>query len=118
MKAMDKYDQGLVNAWLEAASDLGIRVVAPFQFRTQAGETLWCEAHVLDFGSPQGILVGNCESNQLLVLRESDGYAFSHLSRSYRSYSRECFIDMLNDWRWFGETGKEPSWYTGEPETI
>src|SRR5438552_296623 len=111
---MDKYNKDLVNAWLEAASDLGIRVVAPFLLTTASGETVWCEAHVLDFGGPNGIFIGNTDSKQLLVLQGCDGYAFSHLGHSYRSYSRESFIDMLNDWGWFGETGKEPTWFTGE----
>ncbi len=61
MSARDKYDKDLVNAWLEAASDLGIRVVAPFQLTTPNGEMVWCEAHVLDFGGPNGIFIGNTD---------------------------------------------------------
>src|ERR687896_631451 len=80
-------DRQIVDAWLEAAADLGIRVIAPFLFSTENGEAVLCEAHLPDFGGSNGILVGNCDSNQLVGLRLPDGYGYSHLGDSYRTYS-------------------------------
>jgi hypothetical protein len=53
-------DEEIVRAWLEAAKDLGIRVVAPFTLRSAAGDALY-EAHIVDFGGPKGTLVGVLE---------------------------------------------------------
>jgi hypothetical protein len=47
-------DEAMSKAWLKAAKDLGIRVVAPFTVRTSEGELGTYEAHVLDFGGPKG----------------------------------------------------------------
>jgi hypothetical protein len=45
-------------AWLEAETDLGIRVVAPFPVKFSEEESVLYEAHVLDFGGPMGMVVG------------------------------------------------------------
>jgi len=61
-------------AWLKAAKDLGIRVVAPFTVRTSEGELGTYEAHVLDFGGPKGTgsefshhLIGITKDNNLSI---------------------------------------------------
>ena len=106
-------DQSMANAWLEAADDLGIRVVAPFRLVTGDGE-VWFEAFIPDFGGPKGTIAGSIE-NPVPNSRQQLGYFPSDLGPSYRGYVRQFFIDTLNDWGWFGEEGKKPRWYTGQP---
>jgi hypothetical protein len=101
-------------AWQKAAADLGIRVVAPFALTTESGETKWFEAHISDFGGPNGTIVGKDDSG-FDDTRKRLGYYASNLSGSYRRYVRDLFVDTLNDWGWFGEQDKEPPWYTGKP---
>ncbi len=80
----------------------------------ESGEDRWYEAYIADFGGPDGTVVGN-RNNILDDVRKQHGYYVSNLFPSYRTYVRQHFIDTLNDWGWFGEKGKEPSWYTGKP---
>lgn len=109
-------DQQISCAWLQAAADLGIRVVAPFRLETEVGDIVEFEAHILDFGGPKGTVAGNQESEfGRAELRSRQGYYASNLFPSYRIYDRQHFIDTLNDWGWFGESGKEPPWFTGKP---
>jgi hypothetical protein len=107
-------DAEICQAWIRAGEDLGIRVVAPFSLATESGETIIYEAHILDFGGPKGTVIGNKDSDWD-SLRRDRGYYSSNLYPSYRRYDRQHFIDTLNDWVWFGQKGKEPSWYTGKP---
>jgi len=109
-----QFDIEICHAWTEAAADLGIRVVAPFAAAAEDGQAVIYEAHILDFGGPKGMLVGNQES-EFGGLRKALGYGYSILYPHYRKYDRQLFIDTLNDWGWCGEKGAEPSWYTGKP---
>jgi hypothetical protein len=100
-------------AWLDAASDLGIRVIAPYSMTMPDGSIAIAEAFVPDFGSPGGaiaISVGNPLGNDAKRI----GKWCSILYESYRVYDRELFIGTLDDWRWFGE-GNAPDWYSGKP---
>ena len=107
-------DQQISKAWLEAATDLGILVVAPFRLDVGEGEIVWFEAHIANFGSPNGTVVGNIEA-PVPGVRQIDGYFASDLGPAYRRYYRQYFMDTLNDWGWFGKDGQQPSWYTGQP---
>jgi hypothetical protein len=107
-------DQQISHAWRQAASDLGIRVVAPFKLVSERGEVKWFEAHILDFGGPKGT-VACSQSSWRGDLRKSLGYYPSILYPTYRIYVRQLFIDTLDDWGWFGSPGDQPSWYTGKP---
>jgi hypothetical protein len=89
-------------------------VAAPFTFRTSDGQSILFEAHILDFGGPKGLIVGNKEG-EIGEARKASGCYYSNLYPGYRRYNRQHFIDTLNDWRWFGEKGAEPIWYTGKP---
>jgi hypothetical protein len=109
-------DEGICRAWLEAAKDLGIRVVAPFTLEVAPGEATMFEAHILDFGGPKGAVVGILEDDPPWKdIRKRDGYYGSNLGPHYRQYKRQLFIDTLNDWQWFGESQGQPAWYTGKP---
>jgi len=109
-------DERISQAWLEAAKDLAIRVVAPIHLRTPAGEEVGFEAHILDFGGSRRTVVGVIgDESHWGNVRCRLGYYWSSLSPSYRTYKREYFIDTLNDWQWFGEPALQPHWYTGKP---
>jgi hypothetical protein len=107
-------DLAISNAWKHAADDLGIRVLAPVALLTETGETVWLEAHILDFGEPKGTIVAD-KDGEWGDIRKRLGYYYSNLFPTYRTYDRQHIIDTLNDWGWFGEKGQEPSWYTGKP---
>jgi hypothetical protein len=107
-------DGQISDAWRQAAADLGIRVEAPFALTKESGEPEWFEAHILDFGGPNGTVVAS-QDGESTGIRKRLGYFVSDLFPIYWTYERQHFIDTLNDWGWFGEKGQEPSWYTGEP---
>jgi len=107
-------DEQISTAWRQAAQDLKIRVVAPFELVAESGSVGRFEAHILDFGGPNGTVVGSKDSEGDDI-RKRLGYYYSNLFPSYRTYHRQLFIDTLNDWGWFGEKGNAPPWYTGKP---
>jgi hypothetical protein len=106
-------DIEISHAWTEASADLGIRVVAPFTLTVEGEDTFLYEAHILDFGAPKGTVVRSQTNDS--GKNRSSGYFYSTLYPSYRKYSRQLFIDTLNDWGWFGPKDREPPWYTGKP---
>jgi hypothetical protein len=108
------FDIEISNAWIQAAADLNIRVVARFSLTPIEGESILFEAHILGFGGPKGLIVGN-QGSEFGGVRKASGYYYSNLYPGYRRYNRQLFIDTLNDCGWFGERGAEPSWYTGKP---
>ena len=109
------FDTKISAAWLQAAKDLGIRVTAPFTLRTESGEDVTYEAHIADFGGPNGTVVSVfADESPWNDIRHAHGYYGSNLSDSYRTYSREHFVDTLNDWQWSGNPEQRPTWYTGK----
>jgi hypothetical protein len=106
-------DRELMDAWRVAASALGIRVVIPFMLTREVGDVEFYEGHVLEFGGPKGTVFGIVGKNTTKN-RTENGYFASDLGPSYRRYDRQFFIDTLDDWKWFGPGGEQPSWYTGK----
>ena len=114
-RADSPLDSQIMEAWKQAAQDLGIRVEIPFTLRTETGSVQVCEGRVLDFGGPKGVLfrpIGSDE-NRDKSLKET-GFFLSQLGSSYYQYDRQLFIDTLDDWKWFGPKGGQPEWYTGK----
>ena len=96
----------LAAAWRQAADDLGIAVEV-------RGDDVW----VADFGSEAGMLVSMTGPVEELASRASKyRCGWSALGDIYMEYSREPFVDALNDWGWYG-SGPAPSWYSAEPWT-
>jgi hypothetical protein len=56
-------DEAISQAWLQAGSDLGIRVTAPFAVRVSADDSVIYEAHVKNFGGPKGTVIGGLMMN-------------------------------------------------------
>jgi hypothetical protein len=108
-------DLEIMNAWRNAAEELGIRVEIPFTLTANNGETISYEAHVVDFGGPNGTVFGTLQDESRFTQRRRDaGYFASDIGPSYRTYNRQLFIDTLDDWKWFGGKGQEPPWYSGK----
>jgi hypothetical protein len=107
-------DIAISHAWQEAGRDLGIGVTAPFALRIGDREVAF-EALIRDFGSPMGTIAVASETSSFGPSLQRLGYFVSQLFPSYRAYSREHFIATLDDWRWFGPSGEQPSWYSGKP---
>ena len=108
----------LIEAWIEAALDLGVRVTAPAELRDLSGELYACEALVHDFGSSNGAVVVSPKTERRIRahLRNSGPVWLSVIpEKAYPRYARTDFIDILNDWRWFGKAEERPAWDTGEP---
>jgi hypothetical protein len=110
----------MAQAWLDAAGDLGIRVQHPFSFSTASGVTATTQGVFLpDFGGPSGTLV-TCrfDADGVEALADQTPYYRSTLNPgSYEPYSRELYIDTLNDWGWFGAASRQPNWFTASPWT-
>jgi hypothetical protein len=106
----------MAQAWLDAASDLNIRIEHPFTFTTKTGKTATTVGVYLpDFGSRQGLLLlCRFDSDETSALAEDTDYASSGLNPDcYERYERNHYIDTLNDWGWCGPNETRPPWYTG-----
>jgi hypothetical protein len=105
----------LTRAWTEAATELGIRVHAPYQHCLPDGTVLEAEAFVPDFGSPAGILIIALEDTAREAALSCSELAYSALGPSYDVYDAVHFRETLDDWGWFGSPALRPDWYTGKP---
>ncbi len=107
---MSDVNENLVAAWLEASRDLGIAVIAPYGLPITGNRLLRCEAFIPDFGSPTGaIAISRLTRGKVRpVLRKTNRW---HSEMDYARYDRRLFIEMLNDWGWFGQA-QQPGWYT------
>jgi hypothetical protein len=114
---MSGIDEHQVSAWRAAAADLGVRVVAPYELLMPGKEAVLCEAHVLDFGTRQGAVALSFPTERRIrhLLRARTDLWFSTLGDSYRTYERKDFIEMLDDWGWYGPADAKPQWFTGRP---
>ena len=106
-------DAEIVQAWLTAAADLGIKVTAPFTIHGPHGEVEAFEALVHEFDGPNGTVDGLVARRDPTGSRKDLGYYASNLSDSYRHYNRDLFVATLDDWKWYGTDESRPSWYTG-----
>ena len=113
--AARQLDTKIMDAWREAAKELGIRVEIPFTLNRRDGNTELYEGRVINFGGRKGIVFGtlSCDTRSR-IRRTAAGYAYSDLGPDYQTYSRELFIKTLDDWKWFGAKGQEPEWYSGK----
>ena len=104
----------MAQAWLDAAEDLGIRVVHPYRFVTRSGVSAMTVGVFLpDFGAPEGmLLLCRFDSDRIDELAEDTDYRQSGLSpHYYEPYSRARYVQTLSDWGWFGAADTPPAWY-------
>lgn len=102
----------VVEAWREAAADLGFRFTSPFVLTLPDGGQQEAIGLVHHFGCRVGTLISVLdEPSQHFRHLAGDDYFWSSLSRGYCCYSRAEFIETLNDWGYFGPVGSRPDWY-------
>jgi hypothetical protein len=111
---MAEIDEAISHAWGTAGSELDIRSTTPFIVNVDGNEIV-TEAFLPDFGSPRGTVVLSGLTAAHYEALKRLNYFTSILFPTYRVYTREHFVDTLNDWQWFGPQEKRPSWYTGKP---
>ena len=101
-------------AWREAANDLGVRFESPFSMEF-LGRVVWCSGWLPDFGCKNGaIIAGRFSVDEIFDAADTLGYYASGLNPiHYEQYDRESFMETLNDWGWFGDKEKAPTWFTG-----
>ena len=109
----------VIQAWRDAAADLNFRFTAPFTGTTAAGAHIEALGLVHQFGRRIGTLIQvGGEPSANLEYAADDDYTWSCLGRTgYTRYDRAAWIEMLNDWQFFGPESERPSWYSGEPWT-
>lgn len=107
----------VINTWREAANDLEIKIQIPFVLSI-SDKLIRFELHLEDFGSELGTIIFSMHETTELNIAKSCSYYCSALNPETHSiYEREYFIDMLNDWGFFGKPDEKPSWHTGQPWT-
>jgi hypothetical protein len=107
-------DEEMASAFREAASELGIRVLAPHTVELEDGTSLMVEAFLADFGGPNGTLaIALGDRDRYRLASMSDAFV-SQLGQSYRRFDAALFRDTLDDWGWFGSSDDRPAWYTGK----
>jgi hypothetical protein len=107
-------------AWLAAAADLGLDVVAPYRVVDSENRAINGSALVRQFGSSAGALVLDLASTTQTETAAATrlGFFVAQVSaEAYASYDRDLFVDTLNDWGWFGPEQDRPTWFTGETWT-
>jgi hypothetical protein len=99
-------------AWRDAAADLRISVVAPYELVGKSGVVAAVVvAWIGSFGSPQGIVVADRQSDRDFVRSAARrwGQVCSFINaESYAGYNRELFRATLDDWGWYGDPAESP----------
>jgi hypothetical protein len=112
---MTAIESKVVQAWRQAADDLGIRFSSPFVVTRPDGSSFECIGFIHHFGRRLGTIIsviGEPSSN--VKLSADEDYFSSQLSPGYCAYKRQSFINTLDDWAFFGPDAERPAWYTGK----
>ena len=91
-------DEAIVAAWREAASRLGVRVVAPHSLDLPDGTVLVVEVFLPDFGGPHGAIAVAFDDQERCGRATQSTCHVSQLAASYRRFNGELFRDTLDDW--------------------
>lgn len=95
---------------------LTVRVETPF-FVRHAGNVVQFDAHLPDFGGPNGmvlVLDGMGNFAELSKVASSVGLYFSALNGAAPTSERDVMA-TLDDWGFYGPDDLRPAWYTGKP---
>lgn len=102
----------VLKAWQEAAEDLQIKIQSPFILKFSKNEMLQFDLFVEGFGNKLGTIVFQMDQMAKFATARSYGFYCSALNpENYSNYKRSYFIETLNDWGYFGDELKIPSWY-------
>jgi hypothetical protein len=112
---MTKREAKVLAAWREAAADLGFQFTSPYTATAKDGQKFEALGLVHEFGGRIGTLI-SAEPSADLYPDVGEGYGVSYLScRGYARYDRESWIEMLDDWGFWGEPTRAPAWYAPGP---
>lgn len=107
----------ILEAWIHAGIKLGVRVEAPYYAFTIDGMKVPCVAHLPDFGSSNGMLIGlvlapDFEVDKKIkdVARELKKYCTFINAKIYAKYDETVFKEALADWDFWGEEMNRPAW--------
>jgi hypothetical protein len=107
-------DGEMIAAWLRAARELDVEVVAPHTLVVPSGAIVEIEAFLPHFGGPKGTAAVALHDDQRCKLAANTGPFISLLAESYRAFERSRFQETLDDWGWYGPTARRPAWYSGK----
>ena len=101
----------LIQAWREAALDLGIEIVYPYVLKLKFGDEVRAELLVKEFG-PTLVATDAVEETfrRLGDQIVAEGYGWSVLCGEELHYDRKHFIEILKDWGWTGAAERRPAW--------
>jgi hypothetical protein len=99
---------------LRAGSELGLRVIVPFEVCLDSGRKLLAEALLPDLGFPNGMIIGQSSTNFLSICDELKrrGYGYSVYGEPPQTeeFDLESYKEMFMEWGWSGEKAKRPDW--------
>ena len=108
--------QELIAAWNAAGRELGIRVIAPFEFKTDLA-SYKCIAYLPHFGAKKGMLIRAVfppafETDTAFSAEAKKAGFFVSLvnAESYRVFDSDKFKEALTDWGFFGPSAMRPEW--------
>jgi hypothetical protein len=102
-----------VRYWRQAAVDLGLDIVTPFERTFADGARMVANALVRNFGATIGMVADDRWAiiepfSKILI---DCGYGFSVVNIGPKAeYKCDPMIDMLADWTWSGDPHLKPSW--------
>jgi hypothetical protein len=108
-------DDAMSAAWREAATQLGIQVIAPHRVPAADGTTVEVEAYLPYFGGTNGAIAVSLADHDRCRLTRGVTPFVSQLADKYRVFDSALFRETLNDWGWFGPPESRPPWYSGTP---
>ncbi len=115
---MTEIESKVVEAWRQAAHDLGIRFTSPFTATLQHDRSIECIGFVHHFGRRVGTIISVLKQPSSLAdlvgKWQNEDYYISVLGSGYGNYDRKMFIDTLDDWQFFGPDSERPPWYAGK----
>jgi hypothetical protein len=106
-------DEPLIKAWRIAAQELGLDIVSPISIDTGNGEVNY-PVLVKNFGGKNGTIIARHTLFMDNPMPKHTDFYFSAVNAdTYSKYSREMFIDTLEDWGYYGDKTHKPEWYNG-----
>lgn len=106
-------DEQLIKGWKDAAQELGLDIITPLHLNTDNGKVTY-PLLVKNFGEKNGTIIARHEFFMDYPMPKHKDYYFSAINaESCSNYNREYFIEMLEDWGYYGGKTSKPEWYEG-----